>query len=354
LHRRYSDSRFYFIVLVAIAILLGYLSYQILKPFFSAIAWGIVFTMLFYPLYRLLLGRVKKAFVASLLTLCVILILILGPFSYMTYVIAQEAEAALKTAQAGQFDPFRTFMENPYTGKIITRVLTTFSINVADLQQTVVAGISKFNSEILTKVTAGVGNIISFGFDFVLMVLVVFFLLEDGPAFLTKFGDFLPFSGEEKRRLIEQIRGIVVSTIYGGVTVALVQALIGGFAFLFLGIPSPALWGMAIFLTSFIPVVGTLVIWGPATIYLLLHGAFGKALILVLVGIFGISMIDNILRPLIVKGRTRLPTLLIFLSILGGIKFFGFIGLILGPLVIAVFISVLEMFRYAEDERIIP
>jgi len=104
------------------------------------------------------------------------------------------------------------------------------------------------------------------------------------------------------------------------------------------------------FFSSFIPIVGTFVIWGPGSAYLFLKGFYLKGFILILIGIFVISMVDNILRPLIVRGKTKMPTLLIFFSILGGIKLFGFVGIIMGPLVLALFISVLEIFRYSEGK----
>lgn len=160
----------------------------------------------------------------------------------------------------------------------------------------------------------------------------------------------MPFSKNQKEKLIKQVKEIIISTIYGGVTVALVQGLIGGIAFSILGIPSSVFWGLCMFFSSFIPILGTFIIWGPGALYLFFNGFFLKGFILIFIGIFVISMVDNILRPLIVKGKTRLPTILIFFSILGGIKLFGFIGFIMGPLVLALFISVFEIFRYSEEK----
>ncbi len=141
---------------------------------------------------------------------------------------------------------------------------------------------------------------------------------------------------------------MVVSTIYGGVVVALIQGLMGGFTFFFVGVPSPVIWGVAISIMSFIPMLGTFSIWGPAVVYLFLQDMFAQGMVLLMIGTFGISMVDNILKPIIIGGRTKMPTLLIFFSVLGGIKIFGLIGLVLGPLVVALFISVLEIFRNIE------
>ena len=183
------------------------------------------------------------------------------------------------------------------------------------------------------------------------MILSIFFFLEGGSEFVDGLGKYIPFSKKQRERLLKQTREIIVSTIYGGVTVAIAQAIIGGITFSLLGVPSPALWGFAMFVASFIPLLGTFVVWGPLAVYLFFKGLVLNSIILVVVGIVAISSIDNILRPLIIRGKIQLPTLAIFFSILGGIKLFGFIGFIMGPLVLALFISVIQMLQFVEDEQ---
>lgn len=125
----------------------------------------------------------------------------------------------------------------------------------------------------------------------------------------------------------------------------MLQGTILGITFYFLDIPSATLWGFATAVASFIPVLGAFAVWGPASIYLLAKGFILKGIILALVGALIISMIDNILKPLIIKGRVNLPLIFIFLSVLGGIKLFGLIGFIIGPLVFSLFVSFLEILK---------
>jgi predicted PurR-regulated permease PerM len=131
--------------------------------------------------------------------------------------------------------------------------------------------------------------------------------------------------------------------------VAIAQGIVGGIAFSLLGIPSPVLWGFAVSIASFIPLVGSLAVWGPAVVYLFVHGAVANAFALIVVGIFGISMIDYLLRPIIIGSRTKMHVLVILFSVLGGIQLFGIIGLVMGPLVLAVFVSVVKIFRKVES-----
>lgn len=176
-----------------------------------------------------------------------------------------------------------------------------------------------------------------------------FFFLKDGPDFLNKIKAYLPFADNHKERLASQVKDMIVSTVYGGVMVAMVQGFLGGTAFFALGIKSPVLWGSTMAIMSFLPMLGTFTIWGPASAYLLLHGSYMKGIGLLLFGTLVIGIVDNILQPVIISGRTKMPTLLIFFSVLGGINFLGIIGFIMGPLVLALFISVFAIFRNIEE-----
>jgi predicted PurR-regulated permease PerM len=346
-----SNNRFYLIVLVSLVLLLGYLSYQILKPFLSPIAWAIVLSMVFYPLYVFILRFIKWKPLASFVTLCVILLILLGPFSYLSYLLSQELKSLVDSIEAGRLVPMKDLLQHPGIKVIINKILSIFNVTETELQKTIVDNITRLGKESINIVTSGLGNVALAVLDFILMILSIFFLLEDGPEFLEKIGNYMPFSKRQRDKLIKQIKDIIISTIYGGVTVAIVQGVIGGIAFSILGIPSPVVWGLSIFITSFIPIVGTFVIWGPAVGYLFLQGSVFKGIILILIGVFGISAVDNILRPLIIRGRIKMPTLVIFFSILGGIKLFGFIGFIMGPLILALFVSVVEILRYTEEEK---
>lgn len=345
-----TDKKFYFVVLLFLVLALGYLSYLILKPFLSAIMWAIVLTVVFYPLYNYIQKRLRWKPLASLVTLVIILLVILGPFSYFLFVLTQEIIAMVGKIEKGTLDPLGTIMRHPYINAILNKALSLFSVSEAQFQEALIETISQVGKASTNFLKSGLGNMASAALDFIFMIFSVFFLLEDGPRFVEKLGDYMPFSKRQRDKILTQTKDIVVSTIYGGVTVAVVQGLIGGIALAALKVPSPVVWGAAMFIASFIPLVGTFIIWGPAALYLFLQGSFLKALVLILVGIFGISAADNVLRPLIIRGKMRMPILAIFFSILGGIKLFGLIGFIMGPLVLALFVSVFEIFRYTEEE----
>ena len=346
-----ANSRLYTIALYFFVAVLGYLSYQIFKPFLSPLAWATVLSIVFYPVFTFILKFVKWRPLASLVTLLTILIILLGPFSYLSYLLTQEIRSIVDNAAAGKFDPVGGVLHHPLVNTVINKILGMFHLSQAEFEKRILENITLFGKSLMGGVTGGIGNVASAITDFIFMILSIFFFLEGGSEFVDGLEKYVPFSKKQRERLIRQTKDIIVTTIYGGVTVAVAQAIIGGTAFSLLGVPSPVLWGFAMFIASFIPLLGTFVVWGPIAVYLFFNGMILNSIILVVVGIVAISSIDNILRPLIIRGKIQMPTLAIFFSILGGIKVFGFIGFIMGPLVLALFISVIQMLQFVEDEK---
>lgn len=343
-------NRFYFITLTAIVAVLGYLTFEILKPFLSPIAWAIVLSIVFYPLYAMLLRFVKLKSVSSLITLAFILLIIIGPFSYVFYLLINELKDVSGHIEAGTIEAtIREVLKNPGVKEIADRITNILNIPEAEVNKTVIDSVKGFGKDFIGKISGSIGDFLTVIFNFIIMSFTTFFIIKDGAGFLNKIRDFMPFSEAYKDRLTTQTKDIIVSTIYGGVAVAIIQGIIGGVAFYFLDISSPVLWGFAVSIASFIPLLGAAAVWVPLTLYLLfIKGAVMKGVVLAFIGTFGISLIDNILKPIIIGSRTKMPVLAIFFSVLGGIRLFGLIGLIMGPLVLALFVSVIEIFRNIE------
>ncbi len=341
-------NRFYIFSLILLSLILGYLVFQVMSPFLRALAWAGVLSILFYPLYAYLSSRMKWRSVASVITLAVILVIILGPVSYVSVLMVGEIQNFADYLESDELNTIENVLEHPRIKWALDKVKPIFGAEDADVGKVFVEGIQNIGHNLLSRITTGAKNIFAAMLDFIFMALSIFFLLRDGPRFLARFRDYMPFSEDQKDRLEMVTKDMVVSTVYGGVVVALVQGIMGGVAFYFVGIPAPVIWGTAISVMSFIPMLGTFSVWFPAVIYLFLEQMYVQGFILFLIGALGISMVDNILKPIIIGGRTKMPTLIIFFSVIGGIKLFGLIGLIMGPLVVALFISVLEIFRKIE------
>jgi predicted PurR-regulated permease PerM len=338
-------------MLMVLILVLGYLAYQVFAPFLKPLAWAVVLSVLFYPVYEIIRRKLRWKSFAAVVTLVVILVIILGPFSYLSFLLASELTEVIRTIESGELEGLKDILEAPGISWLVERGKRMFNMEDVDVGEMLVKNLSNMGRGMVGKVGTGVKNMVGVFLNFVFMSLAIFFFLRDGTGFLTRLRDYLPFEPEQKDRLETQVKGMIVSTIYGGVVVALVQGLLGGTTFYFLAVPSPVIWGTAISIMSFVPMLGTFSIWGSIVVYLFLQGLVAKGFILLIVGAFGISMVDNILKPIIIGGRTKMHTLIIFFSVLGGIKLFGLLGLIMGPMSVALFLSVFEIFRRVEENQ---
>ena len=345
-----NATRFYSVMLLAILSLLGYLSYQIISPFLVSIAWAIVFSIVFYPVYAFISRYIKVKSIASSIMVLLILVVIIAPITYMSFLLIGELEKFGDYTNSGGLEYIRDLFEKIKASPHFEKLGSLIGEGNMPTFDQLMDNIKKIGKILAENLSVRITNLISAVINFLFMIFTIFFLFKDGPGFLTKLKDYMPFNEEQKTRLATQMKDMIVSTVYGGVAVAVIQGFLGGIAFYVIGIGSPVLWGIAMSVMSFVPLLGTLAIWGPASIYLIIQGDYMHGIGLILFGIFVISMVDNILKPLIIGSRTKMPTIVIFFSVLGGIKAFGIIGLIMGPLIMAVFVSVFEIFRHIEDE----
>jgi predicted PurR-regulated permease PerM len=335
-------------MLIFLLIVLGYLTYKIMKPFLTAIAWAAVFSIIFYPFYVSLTKKIRIKSVASIMTVILILIIIIGPLTYLSLILIDELKVVASDINEGRFSFISDLFKKPQSTGLMEKVSSYLGVENPEMERVLMDNIKRMGKVIIENLSIRFTNIFSAAINFVFMIFTVFFFLKDGPGFLLKAKDYLPFNEEQKNRLANQVKDMVVSTIYGGTLVAIIQGTLGGLAFYFFGISSPVLWGLVIAVMSFVPLLGTFSIWGPHAIFLIIGGNYMNGIGLFMFGFFVISMVDNILKPLIIGTRTEMPTIVIFFSVLGGIKLFGLIGLIMGPLIMAIFLSVFEIFRNIE------
>ena len=232
----------------------------------------------------------------------------------------------------------------------MTRLLPIFHLDEQQAMAYLANGLSNLSRQVLHRVPAGLGSVASGFANFLIMAFILFFLFKDGSVYVSKILEYLPFSERHKEHLSGQVRDVIASTIYGGVAVALVQGIVGTIGYVVVGMPSPVLWGLATAITSFLPFIGSHIVWVPMCLYLLVTVHIVKAIILAVFGIFGIGLVDNVVRPLFIRGRSRMGFLLTFLAVLGGIQAFGLIGIIVGPLIMAVYMSFIAMVKDFEDE----
>ena len=184
----------------------------------------------------------------------------------------------------------------------------------------------------------------SFAISLGIMLYLTFFLFRDGARLTSTIGVRIPLAVQQRRDLFEKFATVIRATIKGSIVVAIVQGVIGGIVFWFIGIEAALLWGVVMGFLSLLPAVGTGLVWVPVAIYLFATGQTWQGAVLTGCGIFVIGMVDNVLRPILVGKDTRMPDYVVLISTLGGISVMGINGFIVGPVIAALFISAWDIF----------
>lgn len=342
--REYFITAQYFLITAGIV----YLFYRLMAPFFLPIAWAAVLVIIFFPGYRWLLTRLKSPALASVIACLLIFVIIIGPSVYMLAALLGEAADALAKVnqlyQSGELKNILT-VKLPFWGAIRDKLAAFPQLADMDFEtilNNAAAVISEAIGDQATTVIANVGLTI---LHFVLMLFSMFFFFRDGDRIIAALKRITPLMPEQVADMYGRLHLIIEGTMYGEVVVAVIQGTLGGILFALFGISSPVFWGAVMAFLAFIPILGPFLIYIPAGIFLFFGGSPVKGIALIAIGVAVISQIDNVLRPLLFKGRTRMHTLLLFFAILGGLYLFGLIGIVMGPLIAAVFVSLLRVFE---------
>ncbi len=335
------------VVAVATAAVLAVLLWRIVTPFLGPLVWALFLAFLLQPLQGHLTRRLgnRPSLAATALTLLT-LVLFVGPLSLLGAVFAaQAAELAVQLQQRALTLEMRSFddlLHLPWLRASFGWMEQHLAISTDQLQVWALAGAQKVLQPLVAMGGAlfmgAVGTLISFLF----MLMLLFFLVRDGHDMTTALTRLLPMDESHQQRLFERLAAVTRAVVYGTVVTAIVQGLLVGLAFALVGLPSPVVFGVLGAVLSVVPFGGTALVWGPGAVVLLAQGHYGAATFLLLFGMGLIGTIDNFLRPLLISGRSAVPTLAIFIGVLGGLAAFGLVGLFLGPVVIALALELLE------------
>jgi predicted PurR-regulated permease PerM len=336
-----------FLVLFAAATL--YLSYVIARPFLTPILSATFIAIAIYPVYLRLSRKFQNRGGAALVATLIVLIAIVLPAVLIVDKLAHETTAVYgwlnqRQAVEGGWREYVGSLVDPPLQWIATRT----GMSVDQLRQTALDRLQDMNAALLKWAKSMLVNIGGTLFDTVIMLLTLFFLLRDGSRIRNRIGRLLPIEAHRYQQLIATISSSITANLYGVVAVALAQGTLGAIGYTIAGLPSVLLWSVATAMISMIPFAGAASVWIIGTLYLLAVGDWGKAIFLAAWGAGVISTADNIVRPLVLSRGVKLHTLLVFFSLLGGVRAFGIIGLFIGPIIVSVAMALLEIL---EEER---
>jgi predicted PurR-regulated permease PerM len=327
-------------------ILLGYLLYLIMSPFLLPLAWSGVLAIFFYPVYQVLRRRYSANWSAVFCTLGVTILLIVPALLILVYATREAIDVSAKvreTVASGN-----TIV--PYDLANSVRDRLPESLRDVDISESLRQGAERAASFLASRVGALLKNLFSFFVNLFILLFALFFIFKDGQAIVGVARHLIPFERDVQEAMLEESRGLIFASVALSLLIAAVQGTLGGVAMALAGISAPVFLGLLIGFCSIIPVVGSALVWVPAALYLGFNGHWGKALMVLAIsgGIAGIA--DNLLRPLLLRNRTKLNDLLIFISILGGLDVFGLLGLILGPTIVAAALGVLRVYIEHQEE----
>jgi len=283
-----------------------------------------------------------------LLSTVIVIAVILIPLTSLTLVVAKEISDVAKNIQgfiSSLFGP-----NSPVIGRIMDWLGRYIDISHLDTQGYLMERLNGLTGTIVGRTLGLVGGVLGAIVQSFFIVFTMYYFFRDGDRIYDAMLDMIPLEAAQTRMIIDRTREVIHASVYGVIVIAGVQGTLGGLAFAVLGLPSPLVWGVVMFFLSMVPLVGSTVVWVPTAIYLAVNGHWGKGLALFLWGALVIGTIDNFLRPKLVGERAGLHELLIFFSVLGGLRIWGALGLALGPVVVAITLALLEILRRADSE----
>lgn len=340
----------------AALLFLLYQLYAVFSDFLAPIVWAAILAMLFFPLYRIVLRWCGGRDTVAALSLTLLITWgVLLPTISLSSVITREAiglyQRTSEYVSSGGLNSDLDRLHQSRVGRWMDR-LEGYEI---DWNAVARSGIDNVGTLIVAQVTSVAKNVAVFLFDFTIMVFTLFFLFRDGERMYRSLRDMIPMDPEHKDAIFSVLSQTLSAVTQGMVATALAQGVLTWVALWALGLPYTAFLGVAAGVLSLVPFVGAAGVWIPCTIYLAATSDWVRAVILLTYGSLVISMVDNVLRPLLIGGQTRLPTLFLFFGILGGVQVYGVLGLFLGPVLLAIAMAFIriyqEQFATAEYDR---
>jgi predicted PurR-regulated permease PerM len=332
-------------VFLGVAGLFLYLAVLVLRPFLHVLAWATVLAIICYPVHQRLVTKTGRVTFSASLTSTMAVLAVIVPLVLVGGVAVGQL---LAIVQSLLDTPQGQHRLTDWLGVAVAWLVRRLGMDadaVASWQREHVGELARDAGQYTIWLAAGVTEAIA---SFVFVVFALFLLLREGPRIVTVILDLLPFERTRTEAVLFRIRDVVYGSMHGVVVIALVQGALCGAMFWLVGLPSAALWGATTVVTSVVPLLGAAAVWLPAALYLAVTHELVRAVVLAIWGAGVVSSIDNFLRPRLVGDRVGLPESAMFFALLGGVRAFGLVGIVLGPVIfatIAAIVSVLTVPR---------
>ncbi len=335
-----TSDRLTTVLSYGVLLLLIYLVFRIYEPFLAALGWAAILVIFFYPMHNRLARKFSARKAAVFSTLAVTILLIV-PAILVTTLFVREAVSISRGVQHTLVEQHAPMVAKKWAW--IAQHVPGLDPN-ANVTEMVEQGVQKEAGYLAERLGTILRNIAAFIFDLFVMIFAMFYFFRDGDQIIHGVRSILPFDAEHRETMMTQTRDLISASVTTSLILAALQGVIGGLGFLLVKLPAPLFWGVAMAFFSLVPVVGSGLIFVPAALWLGFTGHWGRAILLLVICAGVSAIVDNVLRPLLLGGRTELSGLVIFISVVGGVGLFGMLGLVLGPILVATAAGVLAVY----------
>jgi len=347
-----SRERLFAAFFFAVLGLLLYQMFLFLVPFLRPLGWAAILALTFYPLTAWLVHLVRgsRAIAASILVVAVLAVAVI-PSILLGSLLVREAAAAYERVrdmvQSGELNRMLEQLRTSRPGVLFDRLASPVIDSLdLDLSQILLGATSYASQQIALQTGAIARNVLESVVSGSLMLLALFFFFRDGDRMSVAIRDLLPMDREHKDEVFTRVYDTLTAVVQSMIVLAVAQGLLGGFGYWAIGgLPFSVFLGFLTGIASFLPPFGAAFVWAPAALYLLVTGQVLRGILMLLWGLLAVSGVDNIIRPLFIGGRARLPTFLLLFAILGGMSVYGFLGIFLAPVILAALLSFIDIYR---------
>ena len=345
---------FFLAVFLVSTFMIGWLFW----PFISILVLASVVTGVFNPVYKFvrIKDKINPPF-ASLLTCIIIFIVLFVPIVFFVGILSNEAYELYLTAKSAALGKqIKSILENSRILENANNILSSFNIELTgeELNKTISELGKVIGLFLYEQASAIASNVFKLLINFFFMLLIIYFLFIDENKIILFIVGLSPLPKEQNEKLIQKFKDMAGAILIGNGLGGLIQGTLGGLVFMIFGLKSPFLWGVIMALLAFFPIIGIGIVFIPASIYLFLTGRVAAGIFFIIFYLILSGVIEYIFKPRLVGERVKMHTLLVFFSIIGGLKLFGILGIIYGPLVVTAFLTLTDIYHSSYQKMIEP
>lgn len=334
-----------------LALLLLYAAFRIIWPFMTAILLGAILVTLTFGIFKRVRDRMKgsstKAAVVMLLGTTLLLVI---PALVLSILLVQQANVVVEKLQSGEAQAMVRRIDIEPGVALIKRVAPNFDPKTLSPERLLLPAMQQIPGWVARHGGAVLGGLAGMLLGFALVLLTMFFFYTEGEEIVTQLSVLSPLPKRYDREFGERFKDVIDATFRGQLFTGIAQGLMTGIGLAIAQVPGAGFWGAVAALLSLIPMVGAAAVWVPAAIYLVISASMGsrpwwQAIFMIVWGVLFVSLVDNIVRPWAMKGKAQLPAIPLLFAVLGGLQAFGFVGLVIGPLVFSLLMSLIDIYK---------